>query len=286
MSDFDELPLDPDNRTRPIRPDDAPPGPPRSAAALPLALVALAVAVAFSFSLFAWFYSRSRGVDARPAAAAAPVPGESAAAPAAAPAPARPLPPLDASDAFVREAAALLSSRAELAGWLAHEGLVRRYVAVVANVAEGTSPAPHVGFLRPAGGFTTLGGANAATIDPASFRRHDLATAVFTSLDAAAAARLHRELTPLIDAAWSEIGEPGRRFDDVLTTAIGRLVAVPVPEGPVAVVADGAVWQYADPALASLPAAEKHLLRLGPDNARAVQAKLRQLAAALGLSLP
>ncbi len=285
MSDFDELPLDPDNRTRPIRPDDAPPGPPRSAAALPLALVALAVAVAFS--LFAWFYSRSRGVDARPAAAASRADAGEPAAPAPeAATPARPLPPLEASDAFVREAATLLSSRAELAGWLAHEGLVRRYVAVVANVAEGTSPAPHVGFLRPAGGFTTLGGANAATIDPASFRRHDLATAVFTSLDAAAAARLHRELTPLIDAAWSEIGEPGRRFDEVLATAIGRLVAVPVPDGPVAVVADGAVWQYADPALAALPAAEKHLLRLGPDNARAVQAKLRELAAALGLSLP
>ncbi|MBZ0100678.1 MAG: DUF3014 domain-containing protein [Thermoanaerobaculia bacterium] len=137
-----------------------------------------------------------------------------------------------------------------------------------------------------AGGFTTLGGANEATVDPASFRRHDLATAVFTSLDTAAAARLHRELTPLIDIAWSEIGEPGRRFDDVLATAIGRLVAVQVPDGPVAVVADGAVWQYADPALAALPAAEKHLLRLGPDNARAVQAKLRELAAALGLSLP
>jgi hypothetical protein len=284
MSDFDELPLDPDNRTRPIRPDDERPQPPRSAAALPLALIAIAVAVAFS--LFAWFYSRSRGVDARPAAAAAPVPGESATAPAAAATPARPLPPLDASDAFVREAAALLSTRAELASWLAHEGLVRRYVAVVANVAEGASPAPHVGFLRPAGGFTTLGGANEATVDPASFRRHDLATAVFTSLDTAAAARLHRELTPLIDIAWSEIGEPGRRFDDVLATAIGRLVAVQVPDGPVAVVADGAVWQYADPALAALPAAEKHLLRLGPDNARAVQAKLRELAAALGLSLP
>ncbi|MCL4837280.1 MAG: DUF3014 domain-containing protein, partial [Thermoanaerobaculia bacterium] len=41
---------------------------------------------------------------------------------------------------------------------------------------------------------------------------------------------------------------------------------------------------FADPELEALPPAAKHLLRLGPDNARRVQEKLRALAAAVPLT--
>ena len=40
-------------------------------------------------------------------------------------------------------------------------------------------------------------------------------------------------------------------------------------------------YRFADPALEALGPVEKHLLRLGPANARAVQAKLRLLRASL-----
>lgn len=291
MDDFDELPLDPQNQTRPIDGSERAfpePEPERrhdaGAPGIPVA-IAVAVAVIVGLALFAWLRSRSQEVVTTLApVAGAPAAAETSSQPVAA-APARPLPPLDSSDAFVREAAALLSSRAELARWLADDGLVRRFVAVVANVAEGASPATHLPFLRPAGAFQASSARGVAMVEPASYRRYDLATAVFTSLDTEGCVRLRRELAPLLDAAWSEIGEPGRSFDDVLGAAIDRLVSVPVPASPAVVVADGALWQYADPDLAGRSAAEKHLLRMGPENARAVQAKLRELAAALGLSL-
>jgi hypothetical protein len=43
------------------------------------------------------------------------------------------------------------------------------------------------------------------------------------------------------------------------------------------------VYGFADPKLESLTAAEKQLLRTGPGNTRVVQAKLREIARALGL---
>jgi hypothetical protein len=42
------------------------------------------------------------------------------------------------------------------------------------------------------------------------------------------------------------------------------------------------VWAFADPELEALSAAEKHLLRMGPENARQVQEKLSELAELLG----
>ncbi|GMU06211.1 DUF3014 domain-containing protein [Corallococcus caeni] len=56
-----------------------------------------------------------------------------------------------------------------------------------------------------------------------------------------------------------------------------------LPKAPVELTPKGALYVYADPSLEALGAAEKHLLRMGPENMRKLQAKLTELAAALGL---
>ena len=57
-----------------------------------------------------------------------------------------------------------------------------------------------------------------------------------------------------------------------------------VPDGPLEVVeGKGAIWEYVRPELEQAGPVEKHLLRLGPANARAVKEKARELRAALGL---
>jgi hypothetical protein len=40
-----------------------------------------------------------------------------------------------------------------------------------------------------------------------------------------------------------------------------------------------------DPDLENLTAAQKHLLRMGPENIRVIQAKLREIAQALGFEI-
>ena len=64
--------------------------------------------------------------------------------------------------------------------------------------------------------------------------------------------------------------------------AIARLRGVPVPE-EAELIDDGGVYRWADPQLEHRTAAEKQLLRFGPENALRVQAKLGELARALEL---
>ena len=122
--------------------------------------------------------------------------------------------------------------------------------------------------------------------DPASYRRWDLATAIFVSLDTRGTARAYRHLHPLFEEAYRDLGFQRGSFDDVLSLAVNRLLAVPVPEGPIALTPADSLYLYRDPALEQLSAAQKQLLRLGPENARRVQAKLRELASALALAAP
>jgi hypothetical protein len=191
------------------------------------------------------------------------------------------LPPLDQSDDLLRELAGKLSSRPELAAWLANQDLARRFVATVDNVAAGESPARHLSFLAPSGRFRAAGGAHAYVIDPRSYERYDVFAAVISSIDAAAAVRLLGQVEPLLVAAYRELGYPDGRFRETLKRAAARMLAVPVLEGEVPVVPAVLTYRFADPKLESLSPAEKQLLRMGPRNVRLVQGKLRELLAAL-----
>lgn len=231
-----------------------------------------------------WWWLRGRATPAPAIRAAAAPAAPAVAAPAAEPAVV--LPGLDASDAFLRAAVARLSSHPQFAAWLVDADLARRFVAAVVAVAEGKSPSPQVGFLRPAEPFRVRDAGGRKVVDDASFRRYDLATDVFVSIDERGAAELYRRIRPLLVEAYLEVGDPRERFEAALGRAIGHLLAVPVPAAPVEVLAASVSYTFADRELEGLSLAQKHLLRLGPDNARRVQDKLRALARALELEVP
>jgi hypothetical protein len=201
------------------------------------------------------------------------------------PAPSEELPPLVESDAFVRERAARASTRPELAAWLAGEGLVERFVAAVDAVANGESPRAELRELAPQGPFRASERAGRSVADPSGGARYDLVSAVFASLDPQLCAALHRQLLPLFEAAYAELGRREGDFDEVLARAFRELLRAPVRDGEIELVPRLRSYRYADPALEALSPAQKQLLRMGPDNARRVQAKLRELAPALGLDI-
>lgn len=190
---------------------------------------------------------------------------------------------LATADPVLRELAEGLSKRPELMRWLANDDLIRRCVAAVDNIAEGKDPRVHLDFLKPVGTFKVKEGSERVLVDPISYRRYDTFAGVFASLDTEGLARLYSEIKPLLDEADREISPPGSSFEQHLRTAIDELLAVPTPSGEVEVRQKVVTWTYADPALEGLSQAQRHLLRMGPENISRIQAKLREIKTALGL---
>ncbi|QDE90642.1 hypothetical protein BHS06_17665 [Myxococcus xanthus] len=186
-------------------------------------------------------------------------------------------------DAEVRSLASQLSPDPELARWMGEKDLVRRFAAAVSSIAEGLSPRMVLGFLAPTGAFQVTQVDGTTVIDPASYARYDTVARVIGSVDTQAAASVYRELKPLIDQAHAEIAPPGQTFSSALSAAVQHLLKVPVQEGPVEVVPEGALYAYAAPEFEDLSPAQKHLLRMGPQNMQLIQAKLRELNSSLGL---
>jgi hypothetical protein len=241
-----------------------------------LLLAALAGAVVLGFYGRHWWAS-----PAEPAqAAAAPRPAQAASVPAEF----GPVPPLDASDEFVRALVRQLSQRPEWAMWLASDNLVRTFVVSIDKIAVGSSPAKELKPAAPVARFATLGSGRTLRIDPRSYDRYNSVANVVDAIDPEGAARAYRRMRPLLQQAFDELGYTNLSFDDRLARALGLLVDVPVPEGDIMLRATSVTFQFADPELEALAPAQKHLLRMGPHNMRLIQTKLRAFARAAGLT--
>lgn len=242
----------------------------------------LAIAIGIGGGGYYWF---SRGRSAAPTAtkAAAPAaPADASRAPLGGTPEAVEVPPLAESDPVVRLLLQSMSSHPRVLAWMATDGLIRNFTVVVGNIADGRTPARHLGVLKPNGRFKTVPGSGGLRIDPASYQRYNDIAAAVGSIDAQAAARVYATLKPRIEEAHRDLGSP-EPFDTTLESAIVRLVSTPV-ETDSRVTAKGAeAFQFADERLESLTDAQKLLLRMGSANARIVQDKLRQIGLALGI---
>lgn len=253
----------------PSHPDDGGWTPPR--------LIAIGVLIVLVLSAgFCWYSGGSEEPPVETEAALPPPP------PPPPPAPVEPevesieLPALNDSDAFVGELVAALSAHSSLASWLVTDQMIRRFVVVVDNVAEGTNPAPHLGFMRPELRFGATG---------APQRRYDTHAEIIDSIDVAGAAELFLTLEPLLNDAYAELGYPDRPFRQPLALAISQLLEVPA-DGPVPdVVERGPFFYFTDDTLESLSAAQKQFLGAGPDNVRTIQDALRAIADEIGLQI-
>lgn len=193
------------------------------------------------------------------------------------------LPPLGQSDALVREMVSGLSSNPQVSRMLVTDDLVRRFVVSVDNVAEGVDPSRHWQALRPQGGFTAEDVEGRLVVAPETHARYDTLTTAFTSLDTEGTVELYRQLEPLLDEAYRELGYPDADFDDTLDRAIRRLLRTPTSPDDSPLVENVRSYAYQDPTLENLTDAQKLLLRMGPENQRRIQAKLRELADELGM---
>lgn len=194
-----------------------------------------------------------------------------------------PLPPLDETDALARELVGRLSSHPAVAAWLTTDGLILNFVVVTARIANGETPVAELKAVGPVPRFRTRGSQDILYVDPSSYRRYDRHAEAASALDARGTARLYATLKPRVRDAYRRLGGLGDEFDPVLERAIVELLRVPVVEGEVALEPQGIVYAFADPRLERMSAAQKQFLRMGPQNVRSVQGKLREIASYLGI---
>jgi hypothetical protein len=246
-----------------------------------------AVALAVGLVVYYYHYLREQQVPPPDEAAAAVVPPAAPAEssepairhPLEAPPPeaAASLPKLDSSDSLLRDSLAGLLGRRAFENFVLPDRLVRRIVATVDNLPRPTAPRRMIPLNPVPGAFATTGAEGGASIDVANFERYAPYVRVLETLDANALVKVYIAGYPLFQRAYEELGYPGDYFNDRLMDAIDDLLIAPELSAPIAVLRPRVLYEFADPDLETRSAGQKILIRMGPQNALRVKAKLLEI---------
>ncbi len=189
------------------------------------------------------------------------------------------LPRLDDSDGLIRDGVVTLTRHEGINQWVRPGELVRKFVVLVDNAANGNIAREAVTALGPEQPFVAKQlSEKAYLMDDVSYSRYNMVTDVFVSLDSRRAAEFYELLEPLFQEAYEELGYPDKKFNTALFASIGRLLETPVIDGPVRLIRPVVMYEYEDQRLESLGSAQKQMLRMGPRNTKLIQAKLSELA--------
>ncbi|MGM7318857.1 DUF3014 domain-containing protein [Idiomarina sp. ST10R2A5] len=159
--------------------------------------------------------------------------------------------------------------------------LIRDAVVLMDNISNGSIVRERTIVQRPDGRFKVLEVDGELYIDESSYHRYDALVDWFVSLEADVLVENYELFKPLVQEAYAEIGYPESDFDSTLLEAVEVALDTPVPDGLVQVEDDSVMYTFADDSYESLPAAQKQLLRMGPDNIQRVKDKLREIRRAL-----
>jgi hypothetical protein len=163
------------------------------------------------------------------------------------------------------------------------DGFARRFVTTVDNLAhDHASPLLWPVNTTP-GRFETEARADGTVISAKNAARYTAFVRFATSVDTGRAVGLYRRLYPLLQQAYEELGYPGKYFNDRVVEVIDHLLATPEVRPPIKVRVietperprTAPLYRYEDPIdMETRSAGQKILVRVGPDNAAKLKAKL------------
>jgi hypothetical protein len=197
-----------------------------------------------------------------------------------------PLPDLANSDPAVSSAVAALAGDAAVKNYLAPDNIIRRLVVTVDNLPRQKVAVDKRPINAAPGSFMADGDELHSTLNAQNFARYQPMVAVIRKLDMQQLAAVYVRFYPLCQSVYQNLGYPNGYFNDRLVQVIDVLLATPQINGPIDLVRPNVMYTYADPSLEARPAGQKLLIRMGPENAAVIKAKLVELRAAITAAPP
>lgn len=184
--------------------------------------------------------------------------------------------PLELNDSDGNVGAAIAELAPRMVAWVTPAEQIRRWVALVDQMAEGKLPLKNRPLSYPMAAFKADTAGGKMRMDTANYARAEVLVDTVTAIPPGRLAQYYNAWRPTLDKAYAELGGSGS-FDKRLRAAIQRVLAVqPLPAQP-ALERPSVYYRYADAQLERASDVEKLMWRLGPANSKRVQDYLRTL---------
>lgn len=164
--------------------------------------------------------------------------------------------------------------------------IVRRIVVTVDNLPR-EKVARRLMPVKPVPGpMVTAGSGDTLVLDTANAARYRIYMQFVDTVSTAALVDVYVRNYPAFQQHYVELGYPDGYFNNRLVAVIDHLLAAPEPAGPLRLAQPKVLYTFSDPELEKLSEGQKIMLRMGPDNAARVKAKLREIRAAVTTQAP
>jgi len=186
------------------------------------------------------------------------------------------LPELDSSDVPIRESIAEVAP--ELAPWLNTGQLIRNYMIIANDFSQGLRSGKHMHFLKLDQALSAEQNDTGLVIAAKSYQRYDKLARAIDAIDAPAILAVYKKFRPLLLQVYGEFSYPAEHsLEDMFTKAAAEVLAAPVIDEPIALLRTSTHYKFADPQLEALSPVHKQMIRMGPENTRLIQGKVRLL---------
>lgn len=189
----------------------------------------------------------------------------------------KPLPPLAESDEPALAAAQRLVGRESLERYFYLDSLMRRVVVTVDNLPRKQVPERYR-LTKPIGGrFVVTEERDATFLNPKNYARYAPAVLFVESIDTKKLVATYVRFYSLLQQEYQNLGRPDGYFNDRTVEAIDDMLTAPELHQPIQLVRPNVWYKFADAELEALSAGQKLMIRIGPENAARVKAKLKDI---------
>ncbi len=218
-----------------------------------------------------------------------PIEAEAPAAPIAAPVitevqpkiPPAPVVSEETGDQYARESIDAVNGGKALAQFVAGDYVVERAVAIIDALRRGEVPYKLLPVGKPSTIFPISDNGLRVTLDTAGFRRYDGFAQWVGGLDTPALVSLLNDYEMIATQALTRMGVTDFDIRSAVLAATTQILSTPQVAVDAELMRREANWVYMDPELEALSSLQKHVLRMGPENADIVQQKARDIRGAL-----
>lgn len=186
-----------------------------------------------------------------------------------------------ASDKALAAALGALGGREQWLRFVLPSDVVQRFVLTIDNLPTDSMSMQYRAVVAMPGSFVIERRDGEAAIAAQNARRYDAFVAFAAGIDARRLVSVYKRFYPLFQKSYRSIGYPEGHFNDRVVQVIDDLLSAPSPAGAVFLEQPRVLYEFAESSLERRSVGQRIMIRVGPEHAAKLKAKLREIRAVL-----
>lgn len=187
-----------------------------------------------------------------------------------------PIPKIEESDQNFEHWAKVFFGKFDFSEVLTFKNLIRNVVVVVENASDETIPMDMSPIKVAPGKLVVKPSGKNFELQKENFKRYARYMDLANAADLKKIVSYYRHMYPLFQSAYKDLGRD-EYFNDKLIEMLDMILATPEQKKPIQLFYTSSQYQFVDSTLESLPAIQKILLRMGPDNSKILKSRIKEL---------